>query len=225
MADLSGIGLTNFIFFMIISIIFLFFCYLIPGNKTLIILFFTVTFVVQWGLNAAATVNPLVCGRLNIPNALIYTIIPWILILGVGNLFMYNFSGWIRVFANTIGMWLSFKFVDNPKIDVTKFPQGEGFTPQYIKLYQEILQNPQTIINEINILDKTEEEILPLIQSYGNINPEIFTDTNNNNNQIMKIIKYKNKLGILIWNILFGLIASMVSTNSLLNAGCSINII
>ena len=223
--QLSGIGLTNFIFFMIISIIFFIFCYRIPGNKTLIYMFFLTTFVAQWGLNAATTVNPLICGELNIPNALIYTIIPWILILGVGNLFMYNFSGWIRVFSNTFGMWFSFKLLSNPTIDKTKLPAGDGLTAQYTKLYQEILDNPQTIINEINILDKKEEDILPLIQSYGKINPEIFTDTNDNNNKIMNIIKYKNKIGILIWNVLFGLIASMVSTNSLLNSGCSINII
>jgi hypothetical protein len=220
MAELSGIGLTNFIFFMIITIIFLISCYSIPSNIMLIYLFCGVTFVTQWGLNAATTVNPLVCGKLQIGNALIYTLIPWILIVGVGNAFMYNFSGWIRVFSNTFGMWFSYKFLSKPEINKTNPISGDA---QYTKLYNEILDNPQTIINEINILDKNEEEILPLIQKYNPVNPQIFNDTNNP--KIIEIIKYKNKLGILIWNILFGLIASMISTNSLLNSGCSINII
>ena len=219
--ELSGIGLTNFIFFMIISILFLITCVRMPSNKFIVGMFFLTTFVVQWGLNAATTLNPLVCGRLLVGNALVYTIIPWILILGVGNFFIYSFSGWIRVFSNTIGMWLSYKFLAKPEINKTNNPPGGD--AQYVKLYNEILDNPQTIINEINILDKEEEAIAPLLATYNPVNPAIFNAENNP--KIIAIIKYKNKLGILIWNILLGLIASMISTNSLLNSGCSINII
>ena len=221
MADLSGIGLTNFIFFMIISILFLIACKWIPTNESLIITFCITTFVVQWGLNSATTTNPLVCGKLQIGNAFIYTIIPWILIVGVGNAFMYNFSGWIRVFANTIGMWFSYKFLSSGlDINNNATPTGDA---RYIKLYNDILNQPQTIINEINILNKKEEDIASLIEKYNQVNPDIFNTANNP--IIIKIIKYKNKIGIIIWNILFGLIASMISTNSLLNSGCSINII
>jgi hypothetical protein len=220
--ELSGIGLKNFMFFMIISIIFLIICYKIPGNLTLTGMFFIATLMTQWALNSAATVNPLVCGKLQIGNAFIYTLIPWILILGVGNLFLYNFSGWIRVFSNTIGMWFSYKFL-NSKLNINVAAETTSTDPQFKKIYTEILEQPQTIINEINILDKEEDKIKPLFVNYKKINPEIFKDENQD--QIIKIIKYKNKIGILIWNILFGLIASMISTNSLLNSGCTINII
>lgn len=221
--ELSGIGLKNFMFFMICAIICFISSYWIQGNVTLIGIFAITTFITQLALNAAATVNPLVCGKLRVDNALVYTLIPWILIVGVGNLFMYNFSGWIRVFSNTFGMWLSYKFLSSEiKINKEATPPGEN--PQYIKLYTEILEKPQTIINEINILDKTDEEIKTLFDTrYNEVNPHIFTAENNP--KIIKIIKYKNKIGILIWNILFGLIASMISTNSLLNSGCSINVI
>jgi len=223
MDDLSGIGLTNFIFFMSISVLFLIICKGLPGGNNLLIgLFFATTFFAQLGLNAATTANTLICGKLYIGTAIVYTIIPWLLILGVGNLFILYFPGWIRVFANTFGIWLSYKISPNPVIDDVSHSSSN---PQYDKLYNEILNHPQTIINEINILDKKEDEILSLITGYKGINPEIFTDKHDNNKKIVAIIKYKNKLGILIWNILFGLIASMISTNSLLNSGCSINLI
>jgi hypothetical protein len=220
--ELSGIGLKNFMFFMIISIIFLIICYKIPGNLTLTGMFFIATLMTQWALNSAATVNPLVCGQLRIGNAFVYTLIPWILILGVGNLFLYNFSGWVRVFSNTIGMWLSYKFLGS-ELNIDATAQTTSTDAQLKKIYTEILEQPQTIINEINILDKEEDKIKPLFVNYKAINPEIFKDTNQD--KIINIIKYKNKIGIMIWNILFGLIASMISTNSLLNSGCSINII
>ena len=131
--ELSGIGLTNFMIFIAISILLFIFSYWITGDKTVIGIFVLVTFIAQWGLNAAATVNPLVCGKLQIGNALVYTIIPWLLIVGVGNLFMFNFSGWIRVFSNTIGMWLSYKFLSS---DITKNGvEQDDSNPQYIKLY------------------------------------------------------------------------------------------
>lgn len=222
--ELSGIGLKNFMFFMIISIIFLIICYKIPGNLTLTGMFFIATLMTQWALNSAATVNPLVCGQLRIGNAFVYTLIPWILILGVGNLFLYNFSGWMRVFSNTIGMWLSYKFLGSGlNIDAASQPPGQNPDPQLKKIYTEILEQPQTIINEINILDKEDDKIKPLFERYVKLNPEIFKA--DNQETIINIIKYKNKIGIMIWNILFGLIASMISTNSLLNSGCTINII
>ncbi len=222
--ELSGIGLTNFMFFMVISVLFFITAYKKElDNTNIVIIFCSVSFLTQWGLNAAASANPLICGELKIQDALLYTIIPWLLILGLGNLFIINFPGWIRVFSNTIGMWLAYKFYSTPNVPTDAIPTSGD--PQYIKMYSDLLEQPQTIINEINILNKKDDaEILTLLKDkYEPFNKTIFNDENNP--KIIEIMKYKNKVGILIWNILFGLIATMISTNSLLNSGCSVNII
>jgi hypothetical protein len=231
--DLSGIGITNFIFFISVSSFFLLFNYWITlSNKSLIIIFCIITFAIQCGLNISATANPLVCGKVNGGVALWFTLIPWLLIVLVGNIFLFNFSGWLRIFANTFGMWISYKALSTEQLregpSDNEVPTEQRNNAQYIKIYDEIKQTPQIIINEIDITDideDTEEnnkKLKELFDKYSNIYPFIFKK---NKDDIIKIIKFKNKIGYLIWNILFGLIAVMVSTNSLLNSGCSTNII
>ena len=60
--DLSGIGLLNFYFFISVSALFLLFNKFIPlPNMTIVLMFCIITFVIQFGLNASVTQNPLVC--------------------------------------------------------------------------------------------------------------------------------------------------------------------
>ena len=224
MADLSGIGLTNFIWFISVSILFLLFNYWITmSNTALVGMFCGITGIIQWGLNSAATQNALVCGKSNPGIAFLYTLIPWVLIVLVGNIFLFAFPGWVRVFANTFGMWISYKALYTPGIRDNS-STTTSTDAQYVKIFNEIKQNPQIIINEIDIIGKEEntEEINKIFESYKSVYPTIF---GNNKDDIIKIIKFKNKIGYIIWNILFGLIAVMVSTNSLLNSGCSASII
>jgi hypothetical protein len=231
--DLSGIGITNFIFFISVSSFFLLFNYWITvSNMSLIVIFCVLTFAIQFGLNIGATTNPLVCGTSNPGVALWFTLIPWLLIVFVGNVFLFSFSGWLRIFANTFGMWISYKALSTDTLrggpSDTEIPEDKRNNAEYVKIYNEIKQTPQIIINEIDITemdddtDENKEKLKKLFESYSKIYPFIF---NTNKDDIIKIIKFKNKIGYLIWNILFGLIAVMVSTNSLLNSGCSANII
>ena len=225
--DLSGIGLTNFMFFISVSALFLLFNYWIPmPNLSLVFIFCVITFAIQFGLNTAATMNPLVCGKVNAGVAFWFTIMPWLLIVGVGNIFLFNFPGWLRVFANTFGMWISYKALATDAL--RKGPDNEsmeGKDVQFVKIYNEIKSTPEIIINEIDIvgIEKDEAKIKELFEPYSKIYPFIFGESNKAD--IIKIIDFKNKIGYITWNIIFGLIAVMISTNSLLNSGCSSNII
>jgi hypothetical protein len=225
--DLSGIGLLNFYFFISVSALFLLFNKFIPlPNMTIVLMFCIITFVIQFGLNASVTQNPLVCGKLNIGVAFWFTVMPWLLIVLLGNVFLFSFPGWLRVFSNTFGMWISYKVFSTEAL--RKGPDNEpleGKDVQFVKIYNEIKQTPQTIINEIDIIgiEKDEAKLKELFDPYAKIYPFIFGEANKAD--IIKIIDFKNKIGYITWNILFGLIAVMVSTNSLLNSGCSANII
>lgn len=223
--DLANIGFTNFVFFISFSgLILLFSNYIPASNTTLVSLFCFVTFGIQWALNCAATQNTLVCGNLDIGVAFLSTLMPWVLIVIVGNLFLFAFPGWVRVFSNTIGMWISFKVVSGDKLKINPVDPLPGSTSEYINIFHEIKENPQIIINEIDIIGKEEDQnaIDAIFNRYKNVYANIFE---NNKDEVIKIIKLKNKIGYIIWNILFGLIAVMVSTNTLLNSGCSVNLI
>jgi hypothetical protein len=225
--DLSSIGLTNFMSFMSVSALFLLFCKWIPTqNLTLIILFCVITFFIQFGLNISATMNPLVCGKVNPGVAFWFTVMPWILIVVLGNVFLFNFSGWLRVFANTFGMWISYKALSTEAL--RKGPDNElteSNDAQFVKIYNEIKQTPEIIINEIDIvgIETDDAKLNALFEPYAKIYPFIFAEANKAD--VIKIIDFKNKIGYISWNILFGVIAVMVSTNSLLNSGCSANVI
>ena len=223
--DLANIGFTNFVFFISFSGLILLFSNYIPlSNMTLVGVFCLVTFGIQWALNCAATQNTLVCGNLDVGVAFLSTLMPWVLIVIVGNLFLFAFPGWVRVFSNTIGMWISFKVVSGDKLKINPDDPLPGNTSEYIKIFHEIKENPQIIINEIDIIGHEDdpEEINKIFTKYNSIYPYIFKD---NKDDVIQIITLKNKIGYIIWNMLFGLIAVMVSTNSLLNSGCSASII
>jgi hypothetical protein len=223
--DLANIGFTNFVMFISFSGLILLFSNYIPlSNMALVGVFCLITFGIQWALNCAATQNNLVCGNLDVGVAFLSTLMPWALIVIVGNLFLFAFPGWVRVFSNTIGMWISFKVVSGDKLNKNPVEPSNNSSNEYINIFNEIKDNPQIIINEIDIIghEDDQEKIDKIFTKYESIYPNIFKE---NKEDVKQIIILKNKIGYIIWNMLFGLIAVMVSTNTLLNSGCSVNLI
>jgi hypothetical protein len=251
-SDFSNIGLYNFMFYASFCILFLIFS-LYTGSKSPILMFIVLSYILQFALNSAATSNPLVCDKTNPLSAAFFTLIPWLLILGVGNAALYYFPGWVRIFANSFGMWFAYKL----KQDDVKINDADiaGTTPEYQQLYRQLVLDPKRIINEIDFINKSDKEILEIYKELTVINPTIFGKELNDGagdvefipkitpdpskpdevtppvtiskraDSIIKTVKLKNKIGYLIWNILLGTVASMISTNSLINAGCKINLL
>ena len=273
-SDFSNIGLYNFMFYASFCVIFM----IIVTFKSEyfshpITMFVVLSYILQVALNTAASSNKLVCDTTSPGSAIFFTAIPWLFILGVGNAALYYFPGWLRIFANSFGMYLSYHLKDEDfsiPVDgepATNRPQESGlaYTPPsnmtdaYSKLYHKLLIDPKKIINEVDIVGKTDKQIIEIYKKLIPINPTIFgniqedNDTNQTKNivfipriiadpsknivavdevrishranNIIQTIKKKNRIGFLIWNILLGIVASMVSTNSLINSGCKINLL
>jgi hypothetical protein len=250
----SNIGLYNFMFYASFCVLFIIIS-LYTDMKKPILMFIITSYLLQFALNTAATANPLVCSKINPMSAALFTLIPWLLILGVGNFALNNFHGWVRIFANSFGMWFAYHLKTEDFLEATTAEALAGKDEQYKELYSKLVLDPKKIINEIDFIGKSDKQISEEYPLLIAINPTIFgkvddpkdvvfipkfetfkpdgssvtiteeVKVSKRANDIIKTIKLKNKLGYLIWNILLGIIASMISTNSLINSECSINII
>jgi hypothetical protein len=251
-SDFSNIGLYNFMFYGSFCILFMIFAVNvnIPSPVTMFVL---ISYFLQVALNTAATSNKLVCDETNPGSAAFFTLVPWILILGVGNTIIHYFPGWLRVFANSFGMWFAYHLKETD-FTTTESDIATSTDEEYKQLYRKIVLNPKSIINEIDFVNKSDTKITEIYNQLEKINPTIFgklleTDPSkgvifikevknkegteiitpavkitNRADNIIKTIKKKNKIGVLIWNILLGVVASMISTNSLINSGCKISV-
>lgn len=256
-SDFSNIGLVNFMVYGAFCIMFMIFVLSSKSFSSPILLFVILSYVLQVALNTAASSNKLVCDKTSPSSAIFFTLVPWIFILGVGNAALYYFPGWLRVFANSFGMWFAYHLKEE---DFTSLEgdlrNSSSNDEEYIQLYRKLVLNPKSIINEVDFVGKTDKQIIEIYKQLEKINPTIFgklfeTDPDPTKSvtfieskknkeglelspevkiskradNIINTIKKKNKIGFLIWNILLGTIASMISTNSLINAGCKINIL
>lgn len=268
-SEISNIGLVNFMWYGGFCIIFMIIVtYYYEYFTHPITMFLVLSYILQVGLNTAASSNKLVCDTASPGSAIFFTLVPWLFILGVGNAALYYFPGWLRIFANSFGMYFAYHLKEQDfrvpeEGDPNNRPLESGLpdsapspmTEEYKKLYYQLLMEPKKIINEVDIVGKTDQQIIEMYKLLIPINPTIFgklkedEDTKNiifikgvknkegtqdiikeekishRANNIIQTIKKKNRIGFLIWNILLGMVASMVSTNSLINSGCKINVL
>lgn len=64
--------------------------------------------IIQLGINWQ-TIQGL-CGSVDIPNLLMSSFVPWLLIFGVTLVLLIIFTGWLQPFSNTIGYYLVYQF-------------------------------------------------------------------------------------------------------------------
>jgi hypothetical protein len=259
MADnLQNVGDIHILGYFIICIVYLIF--IMNMNKTTetyhVRFFLFSTFCLQLALSMADIYNSPLCSSATDYNkvtiVLLHTIIPWIFILGFGNLLISIFPGWLRIFSNTIGIRWAYsgsakKFIEE-NIKITD--KSVDNKTEYFSLLNKLFVDPTKLLNEIDITNiKDDEELHNFYQTkLYNIAPEIFkkdgippvdnkentflsNTTDNSGNlipipmnklefNILYVLKSKNEIGYAIWNILLGVIAVLISTNSVINSKC-----
>ena len=221
---LKNVGLTHLIFYIGLCVFYMILLFNSSSIDTFkdynFLLFFSITFILQIALNFADINNPTLCknssNSYKLSLVLIHTIIPWTLILGLGHLLINFLPGWLRIFSNTIGMSWAY---ETYKINIPNTATSTITDPVLKSLYYQVLQKPKQLFNEIDILGKSEEEINNIYAKLKEINVDIFTDQNKDS--ILKLLMYKNNIGYGIWYMLLGLIAVMISTNSLISSNCN----
>jgi len=223
--DLNNVGLRNMIIYIAICIGYIIMVYSMGVELASFqfAIFFSITFIVQLGLNYST--DSLICKEPNGFNTFLNTFIPWIFILGLGQLFITIFPGWLRIFSNTIGMYIAYeKHADDiDRILQESAKAVKDSNPEGKALLIEALNKPKMLINEVDIIGKEPAEIDTMYEKLTIMFKELFKPDKETKDKIVDIIKHKNMIGYTIWHILLGVITVMVSTNSTIASNCGFN--
>jgi hypothetical protein len=179
--------------------------------------YWTITLILQIFLNMFIKFNTCNKNLVYYKDVFIMTIIPWFIILGTFMILLLFIPGLLRVFSNTIGMSLMYRFYKtNIEIDMNK-PTDTVEINQ--KIYQMISKDPAIIINEIEYTNDASYE--ETYKSYQAQFPYLFTETPESKINIKKLIISKNIIGYAIWIALISSITSINSINNILNLECN----
>ena len=125
--------------------------YMMPERATaLFVIYFILILVSQFILNIYLA-KQMCNSPSNVGTAAIATIIPWILIFGLLNLLLTMFPGWLAAFSNTIGYAVA-SIVGVSSLFTEKLlnVNNQNGTRDTLKVIQNILSDPSTIINSLN---------------------------------------------------------------------------
>lgn len=199
--------------------------YMMPERATaLFVIYFILILVSQFILNIYLAKQ--ICNSpSNVGTAAIATIIPWILIFGLLNLLLTMFPGWLAAFSNTIGYAVA-SIVGVSSLFTEKLlnVDNQNGTRDTLKVIQNILSDPSTIINSLN-----DENVLSFwnksieVQLFNN-KLEIITNLNDINSplfsELKKYIMLKNLVSYFIWYLLTGILITSISYNYMLTVPC-----
>lgn len=181
------------------------------------------TFIVQLLMNISINKKNVSCSSDNSysgHNPILITLMPWIFVLGIFMVLLFFIPGLLRIFSNTIGMSIvydTFKSTINTQMEKGK----TSITQDNLKeIYIKISTEPQLIINEMEY--SNDDDFNEIYKNYSRAFPYVFIQNDNDEfkNKIKQLIISKNIMGYAIWIALVGTIASLISTNAIINVEC-----
>ena len=200
--------------------------YMMPKRATaLFVIYFILILVSQFILNIYLA-KQMCNSPSNVGTAAIATIIPWILIFGLLNLLLTMFPGWLAAFSNTIGYAVA-SIVGVSSLFTEKLLNvGNPPNKDALKVIQNILSDPSTIINTLN-----NENVLKFwndsieVQLFKNNLEAIDIDAKGYDNsplfyELKKYIMLKNLVSYFIWYLLTGILITSISYNYMLTVPC-----
>jgi hypothetical protein len=198
--------------------------YMMPERSTaLFVIYFILILVSQFILNIYLA-KQMCNSPSNVGTAAIATIIPWVLIFGLLNLLLTMFPGWLAAFSNTIGYAVA-SIVGISSLFTEKLLNvGTPPNKDALKVIQNILSDPSTIINTLN-----DENVLNFWNK--SVDVKLFKDgfepidnVNANNSplfyELKKYIMLKNLVSYFIWYLLTGILITSISYNYMLTVPC-----
>ena len=178
------------------------------------------------------------CGVYQWQNVLTITIIPWLLIFGVLQLFLSMFTGWLSPFSNTFG-YLVTKLMGLPELMKNNILSGpiegdETATRALLNVTsdQSLLINqmyPDPVITDgKDPITKRPIKIRPIFDATWNKleKSKIFktittpSDKIDIKDKLYHFVEMKHTISEFIWNLLTGFLVTSVSYNYIINMGC-----
>ena len=200
--------------------------YMMPEKATaLFVIYFILVLISQFILNIYLA-KQLCNSPSNVGTAAVATIIPWILIFGLLNLLLTMFPGWLAAFSNTIGYAVA-SIVGVSSLFTEKLLNvGNPPNRDALKVIQNILSDPSTIINTLNdenVKDFWNKSVSPGVNLFKTDFEPIEDEKANNNPLFYELKKYimlKNLVSYFIWYLLTGILITSISYNYMLTVPC-----
>jgi hypothetical protein len=196
-------------------------------------MFIIITFFIQTASNAYLTSRKEICGKTDIGIALNSTIYPWIFIYVIILVFIFFMPGWIRIFSNTFGLFFANAWGLKDLLSSTIFnvSNKNSTNPSLLNTINMVYNDPSLLINEldpskIDIQRNPETNVLISVNwdSLDKLlNSGIFNNTVMDNDSKLKLhnmMLLKETVGVSVWLFLGGVIAVLISTNTLLSTQC-----
>jgi hypothetical protein len=171
-------------------------------------------------------------------SALVATLLPWILVLGLLKVLLYLFPGWLIPFENTFGYIFVtivtdisdvFNDVLTPHYNIQAYTNSDSSIPKSNELdeleklkkrdlgraLEQLYTDQSIVLNELNMdnlddfwKDSTESQLIQ-------------TGKDDKKEKIKNFILMKSIVGEFVWLILTGFLIVSISYNYLINAGCT----
>lgn len=208
-------------------------------------LFFLVLIIGEYFINLAMSKD--ICGFDQEKTALVATVLPWFIVLGVLKAALIVFPGWLTPFSNTFGyMFVSaatdlkdvFNAILTPQFDLA--PEAQKGAPQKGGSdggLQDSADIPKDDIKNKRDIGRALEQIYTdqsiILNELGLDNLDRFWDSFKESRlirpsakvedleKIRKFLMMKTIVGEFVWLVLCGLLVVSISYNYLLNMGCS----
>ena len=229
LGNLANTGLVNYISFCFLFFV-LKFKYYPENGLAWLMLFLVVSFVIQLIINIYLTSLPELCGQIDFNIAIYATVVPWLAIFVLFAVCLSIFPGWLRLFSNTFGSSASYMYGLKETMDKIFTVQNRSDAErdqtnfQLLKALDSLYSDRDTLVQELDTSDVFFDE-------KGNIVWKSFTGTlklllltAEIEQSTMKDLYYslllKDNVSYFVWFLLVGILSVLVSTNTLMNAGC-----
>lgn len=205
-------------------------------------LFFLVLIIGEYFINLAMSKD--ICGFDQEKTALVATVLPWFIVLGVLKAALIVFPGWLTPFSNTFGyMFVSaatdlksvFNAILTPQFDLAPEAQkgggsSDGGLQDSADIPKDDIKNKRDIGRALEQI-YTDQSII--LNELGLDNLDRFWDSFKESRlirpsakiedleKIRKFLMMKTIVGEFVWLVLCGLLVVSISYNYLLNMGCS----
>jgi hypothetical protein len=207
-------------------------------------LFFLVLIIGEYFINLAMSKD--ICGFDQEKTALIATILPWFIVLGVLKAALIVFPGWLTPFSNTFGyIFVSvitdmkdvFNNILTPQFDLAPASQKGGAGTEGSGSLQDSADTPADEVKNKRDIGRALEQIYTdqsiLLNELNLDNLDRFWDSFKESRLIRPSAKIedlekirtflimKSVVGEFVWLVLCGMLVVSISYNYLLNIGCS----
>jgi hypothetical protein len=203
-----------------------------PENGLVWILcFLTASFVIQLIINIYLTSLPELCGQTDFNVAVYATVIPWLVIFLFFAVCLSIFPGWLRLFSNTFGSSAAYLYGLKETMDKIFTVENRNDAErdqtnfQLLKALDSLYSDRDTLIQELDTSDVFFNEKGEIVwKSFTGMLKMLLLTAEIEQNTLKDLyysLLLKDNVAYFVWFLLVGILSVLVSTNTLMNEGCS----